>query len=72
MFAISNDRLSKLPDIGVEVTCIHCGQSHKVKYGTVEKDGKQVESKTLGYIKCDETDSTFLVAINGKNINAKV
>lgn len=69
--AFGNDELKKMPDLGKEVVCPHCGRKHKVEYGKkVLSDGKKVEDKMLAYVQCG--DEVYLVGVNGKDITSRL
>ena len=70
MFLISDDELDKKPPIGDVAKCPRCGRMHKVEYGLkVNEDGSKEESKFLAFIHCPTDESSWLVGINGKEIN---
>jgi len=69
--AFGNDELEKMPDLGKEAVCPHCGKKHKVEYGKkVLGDGTKVEDKTLAYVQCG--DEVYLVGVNGKDITSRL
>jgi hypothetical protein len=67
MYAIGNEELEQLPEIGESVLCPRCGQLHPVQYGErVLPGGNKEPSKTLAFYKCGE--KSYLAAINGKSV----
>lgn len=64
-----NDELEKMPDLGEEIVCPHCGKKHKVEYGKkVLRDGTKVEDKMLAFVQC--RDEIYLVGVNRKDITS--
>lgn len=68
--SFGNDELERMPDLGEEVICPHCGKMHKVEYAKkILDDGTQVEDKTLAFVRCG--DKSYLVGVNGKDITSR-
>jgi len=67
MFAIGNDELRELDDIGETIKCDICGQHHKVEYGKrrVSEDVWE-EGTKLAFYKCGDT--AYLCGIDGKRL----
>ena len=68
MFAIGNDELGKLPEIGKTYLCPHCGKRHRVRvqYNETQVNGEWVPATILAYVKCGK--KLYLVGINGKEL----
>lgn len=65
MFSIGNDELEKLPDLGKEIICPHCGEIHKIQYGeTILPDGTTEPSTTLAFYVCN--GEAYLAGVDGK------
>ena len=69
MIAIGNDELVNQPDLGPTIRCWVCGQDHQVEYGTVRKDGQDVPSTTLAFMRC--RGKSYLCGVNGKEWRPK-
>lgn len=68
--AFSNNELDKFNVLGDEAICPNCNENHQVRYGErVLDDGTKVPSKQLAFITCEKNDTTYLVGVNGKQIN---
>ena len=67
MFAIGNDELEELDDLGDFILCDKCGERHLIDYGKeVMKDGSKKKTKFLAFYKCG--GKAYLAGINGKRI----
>jgi len=66
--AYGNEELKNQPEAkkGMEIICPHCGQLHKLEYGTDAKTGE--ESDTLSFYSCPITGKDYLAGVNGKLI----
>ena len=73
MFAIGKDEIDSSPALGKTSQCRDCGEMHEVQYGKTKNEADEwVESKTLAYISCPHSDSSYLVGIDGKDITRKL
>jgi len=70
MFSIGNDELEKLKTLEADTICPACGEKHIVRYGKAKQpDGTWVETTAMAFVKCPETGHTYLVGIDGKQLN---
>ena len=67
MYAIGNEELAELPEIGETILCPTCGQLHPVEYGEkVLPDGSKEPSLILAFYRCGK--KSYLAAVNGKSV----
>ncbi len=65
--AIGNDELGEL--VAEKVQCKFCPEVHEVEYGKqVLEDGTEIESKTIGFVKCPLKENGYMVAVDGRLI----
>ena len=75
MLSFSNDEIKSLPEVPKDgnVVCPHCGEVHKIGYGEKKNDdGTYSPSNSLGFIKCPENGSNYIVSLNGALITSKL
>lgn len=63
MLAVGNDELGS--EVGDTTECPRCGQQHEVRLSN-DSDGKP--SRMLLYVACPESDSLYLVGLNGRRV----
>ena len=70
MFAIGNEEMKDLPDLGDTITCPHCGETHKVIYGKqMNINGEWEAVKSTAASRCK--GKLWLCGVNGKNITRR-
>ena len=72
MLAIGNEELEGKPFLGKTVKCWICGKRHEHYFGKAKNaDGVLEPCKTLSFMKCPKTGSTYLCGIDGKEFRPK-
>lgn len=67
MFAIGNEELNGVPELGETIRCSICGDEHEVEYGDlVQSDGTKVPTRMLAFFSCG--GKSYLCGIDGKDI----